>query len=94
MVPLILGALLAGDMSVLRVLIAYPALPHEKTIVDVVNADKLNHPAAFVDVKTISKDRQLLFTVEGLEKTLHSTLNRFTLKRGIDEAYETGVPRR
>jgi hypothetical protein len=50
------GTDLAGDLSVLRVLISHPAPPDLATIDDIAKADKSNHPAAILDVKSVAKD--------------------------------------
>jgi hypothetical protein len=87
------GTDLAGDMSVLRVLISHPASPHLETILNIVKADKSNHPVAIVDVKSLAEKQSMLGAVVRLEESLHVTFNRFTLKRGVDEAYdETAAP--
>lgn len=87
------GTNLAGDLSVLRVLIAHPASPHLETIRNIVKADKSNHPAAIVDLKSLANEPMLVGAVGQLEKTLHATFNRFSLKRSVDEAYgETVAP--
>ena len=63
----------AGDSSVLRVLISYPAKPHVKTLRQLTEEDKSKHPCAVVDLETLA-------SIQGTDDILSSLTSMVTLK--------------
>jgi hypothetical protein len=47
----------AGNSSVLRVLVSYPAKPNINTLQRLLSEDKSRHPGALVDLEKLASDR-------------------------------------